>query len=71
MSKGSQKSQYFAIFISNNNHSHFSFKIVYPPGVPTSPHLLFCRAFAVVHYSCMPCVLHMRQTRHLQNQVIG
>jgi len=28
---------------------------------------LRCRAFAVVHYSCMPCALHMRQTRRLQN----
>jgi len=26
------------------------------PGASISPHLRRCRAFAVVHYNCMPCV---------------
>lgn len=32
-----------------------------------SPHLLRYRAFAVVHYNCMPCALYLRQTRRLQD----
>ena len=37
------------------------------PGASISSHLLRCKAFAVVHYSCMPCALHMRQTQRLLN----
>jgi hypothetical protein len=31
------------------------FKIFHPSGLPLSPHLLCCRAFAVNYYSFTPC----------------
>ena len=46
---------------------HLYFKIVCLTGASISPYLLCCRAYAVIHYSCMPCALHMRQTQRLQN----
>ncbi len=42
------------------------FKIFHPSGLPLSPHLLCCRAFAVNYYSFTPCASQLRRNRQLQ-----
>ena len=65
------RNKFFITWLAFSEFCHYDIKIVCPLGAPILPHLLRCRAFAVVHYSFIPCALHMRQTRLLQNSGIN